>query len=111
MWYAKLGMLTLVAASSADWRDVSRRFDTRFKILGERLPVGVRHDQVVGRIRDDDDPDAVATLLIASDGLQMLWLLEPAIGLQGSRRWNAVARLMRESVADFTGWASVRGSR
>ena len=77
---------TLVAGALEEGHDEARTFfATRFAELRLVLAERVRAEQAAGRIRDDISPEAAAALVIAaSDGLQVQWLLDPAVDLEGS---------------------------
>ena len=69
---------TLVAAALEPGHPEATAFATeRFARVRENVTAHVRRDQRAGRVRDDLDPAAVATLIIAaSDGLQTQHLLD-----------------------------------
>lgn len=75
---------TLVAASlEADSEAARGYFGSRFADLRVRIAERLRVEQAEGTVRDDVDPEEIAALLIAaSDGLQIQWLLDPAVPLE-----------------------------
>lgn len=77
---------TLVAAALESSSDVSREyFSTRFERLRAELTASFRAQQDDGRIRDDVPAEHLAALVIAaSDGLQIQWLLNPSVELEGT---------------------------
>ncbi len=79
---------TLVAAALESGSDVSRTyFSTRFERLRGELTTSFRAQQEDGRIRSDVPAAHLAALVIAaSDGLQVQWLLEPSVELEGTLR-------------------------
>lgn len=79
---------TLVAAALESSSEVSREFfSTRFEQLRAELTTSFREQQASGAIRDDVPAEHLAALLIAaSDGLQIQWLLNPSIELEGTLR-------------------------
>jgi AcrR family transcriptional regulator len=77
---------TLVAASlearSTEARDY---FTARFERVRDSLEARIRSEQEAGDLRTDVDAAQIAALLVAaSDGLQIQWLLEPSIDLEGT---------------------------
>lgn len=79
---------TLVAASLESRSDVGKEFFTdRFERIRTRLTAELRAEQQAGTVRDDVPAEHLAALIIAaSDGLQIQWLLEPAVGLEAPLR-------------------------
>jgi len=79
---------TLVASALEDGHDEARTFfRERFAALRRILAERVEAEQAAGRIRADIAPQAVAALVIAaSDGLQVQWLLDPAVNIEQSLR-------------------------
>ena len=77
---------TLVAGALEEGRDEARAFVvSRFAGLRAALADKVRDEQAAGRIRPDITPEAAAALVIAaSDGLQVQWLLDPRVDLEGT---------------------------
>jgi hypothetical protein len=77
---------TLVAASlEARSTEAKEYFTSRFAHLRVALEAQVRAEQEAGQLRADVDAAQIAALLIAaSDGLQIQWLLEPEIELEGT---------------------------
>ncbi|MFE5776100.1 TetR/AcrR family transcriptional regulator [Brachybacterium sp. NPDC056505] len=77
---------TLVAASlEARSTEAKDYFTSRFAHLRVALEARVRAEQEAGELRSDVDPAQIASLLVAaSDGLQIQWLLEPDIDLEGT---------------------------
>lgn len=86
---------TLVAAALESSSEVSRAyFSTRFERLRAELTTSFRTQQQDGRIRDDVPAEHLAALVIAaSDGLQIQWLLEPSVELEGTLR--SIATLLQ----------------
>lgn len=86
---------TLVAAALESSSEVSRAyFSTRFERLRAELTTSFRAQQQEGRIRDDVPAEHLAALVIAaSDGLQIQWLLEPSVELEGTLR--SIATLLQ----------------
>ena len=86
---------TLVAAALESGNDVSRDyFSTRFERLRTELTTSFRAQQEDGRIRDDVPAEHLAALVIAaSDGLQIQWLLNSSVELEGTLR--SIATLLR----------------
>jgi len=86
---------TLVAAALESGNDVSRDyFSTRFERLRTELTTSFRAQQEDGRIRDDVPAEHLAALVIAaSDGLQIQWLLNSSVELEGTLR--SIAALLR----------------
>lgn len=74
---------TLVASAIEDGNEEAREhFTARFAAVRDDLARRLEADQRAGRIRDDVDVEAIASLLIAaSDGLQIQWLLDGSIDL------------------------------
>lgn len=72
---------TLVAAALEHGHDDATEFaTTRFARVRADLVERVERSQAAGRMRDDVDPDAVASLVIAaSDGLQTQWMLDESV--------------------------------
>jgi AcrR family transcriptional regulator len=70
---------TLSADAVQEGHPTTREFmRDRFTRLRADLADLIRRDQASGRIRDDLDPEDLASLSIAaSDGLQVQWLLDP----------------------------------
>lgn len=83
---------TLLATSiEAEAGPAKDYFTARFERLRDSLAGRLRRDQADGLVRQDIDPARTAALLIAaSDGLQIQWLLEPSIELQGTLETFAV---------------------
>ncbi|GAA1484780.1 TetR/AcrR family transcriptional regulator [Brachybacterium fresconis] len=83
---------TLLASSLAVDASPSNTFFTaRFARIRGELTERLITEQEDGRIRDDVDPADIAALLIsASDGLQIQWLLEPSVELEGTLETFAV---------------------
>ncbi len=79
---------TLVAGALEDGHDEARTFfRKRFAGLRRVLAEQVAAEQAAGRIRGDIAPEAVAALVIAaSDGLQVQWLLDPAVDIEQALR-------------------------
>jgi AcrR family transcriptional regulator len=77
---------TLVAGALEEGHDEARSFfGNRFAELRRFLAERVEAEQAAGRIRPDIAPEAAAALLIAaSDGMQVQWLLDPEVDLEGS---------------------------
>jgi AcrR family transcriptional regulator len=75
---------TLVANALESDSDAARGFIARrFADLRVQLAAQLRAEQAAGTVRGDVDADEIAALLIAaSDGLQIQWLLEPAVALE-----------------------------
>ncbi|MGO2933924.1 TetR/AcrR family transcriptional regulator [Microbacterium sp.] len=86
---------TLVAASLESGSEVSRDyFSRRFERLRAELTASFRAQQQDGLIRDDVPAEQLAALVIAaSDGLQIQWLLNPSVELEGTLR--SIATLLR----------------
>lgn len=86
---------TLVAASLESGNTVSQEyFSSRFERLRAELTASFRAQQEDGRIRGDVAPEHLAALVIAaSDGLQIQWLLEPSVELEGTLR--SIATLLQ----------------
>ncbi|MGO2684697.1 MAG: TetR/AcrR family transcriptional regulator [Microbacterium sp.] len=86
---------TLVAAALESGSEVSRDyFSTRFARLRTELTTSFRTQQQDGLIRDDVPAEQLAALVIAaSDGLQIQWLLNPSVELEGTLR--SIATLLR----------------
>ena len=86
---------TLVAAALESGSEVSRDyFSTRFERLRTELTTSFRTQQEDGLIRDDVPAEHLAALVIAaSDGLQIQWLLNPSVELEGTLR--SIATLLR----------------
>ena len=79
---------TLLAASLETESGVGREFFTaRFTGLRATMTESLRRQQAEGLVRDDVSAEHLASLLIAaSDGLQIQWLLDPAVGLESTLR-------------------------
>ncbi|GAA3932132.1 TetR/AcrR family transcriptional regulator [Microbacterium soli] len=79
---------TLVAASLESRSEVGKEFFTaRFARIRESLTAELREGQQAGTVRDDVPAEHLAALIIAaSDGLQIQWLLDPAVGLEAPLR-------------------------
>lgn len=88
---------TLVAAALESSSEVSREyFSTRFARLRSELTTSFRSQQDAGAIRDDVPAEHLAALVIAaSDGLQIQWLLESSVELEGTLR--SIATLLQPS--------------
>lgn len=86
---------TLVAAALESRSEVSRDFfSTRFERLRAELTTSFRTQQASGAIRDDVPAEHLAALVIAaSDGLQIQWLLNPSVELEGTLR--SIATLLQ----------------
>ncbi|MES2865917.1 TetR/AcrR family transcriptional regulator [Microbacterium profundi] len=86
---------TLVAAALESGSEVSRDyFSARFARLRTSLTTSFRAQQEDGRIRDDVPAEHLAALVVAaSDGLQIQWLLEPSVELEGALR--SIATLLQ----------------
>ncbi|MGO3234371.1 MAG: TetR/AcrR family transcriptional regulator [Microbacterium sp.] len=86
---------TLVAAALESGSEVSRDyFSRRFERLRTELTTSFRAQQEGGLIRDDVAAEQLAALVIAaSDGLQIQWLLNPSVELEGTLR--SIATLLR----------------
>lgn len=86
---------TLVAAALESSSEVSREyFSVRFERLRAELTTGFRAQQEDGSIRDDVPAEHLAALVIAaSDGLQIQWLLNPSVELEGTL--SSIATLLR----------------
>lgn len=86
---------TLVAAALESSSEVSRDyFSARFERLRAELTTSFRAQQQDGRIRDDVPAEHLAALVIAaSDGLQIQWLLNPSVELEGTLR--SIATLLQ----------------
>jgi len=86
---------TLVAAALESSSEVSRDyFSARFERLRAELTTSFRTQQADGRIRDDVPAEHLAALVIAaSDGLQIQWLLNPSVELEGTLR--SIATLLQ----------------
>ena len=91
---------TLVAAALESKSEVSRDFfSARFERLRAELTTSFRAQQQDGRIRDDVPAEHLAALVIAaSDGLQIQWLLEPSVELEGTLR--SIATLLQPAGPD-----------
>ena len=79
---------TLLAASLETDSGVGREFFTaRFTGLRATMTESLQRQQAEGLVRDDVSAEHLASLLIAaSDGLQIQWLLDPAVGLESTLR-------------------------
>lgn len=90
---------TLVADSLGSGSPVAREFFTdRFQRVRDDTAERLRRDQRAGLVRDDVDADAVAALIIAaSDGLQVQWLLDESLPLEGTL--GAIATLLKPPTA------------
>ena len=87
---------TLVAAAleSGSRGQSLTYFSTRFERLRTELTTSFRTQQEDGLIRDDVPAEHLAALVIAaSDGLQIQWLLNPSVELEGTLR--SIATLLR----------------
>lgn len=86
---------TLVAAALESGNEDSREyFSRRFERVRAELTTGFRAQQEDGTIRDDVPAEHLAALVIAaSDGLQIQWLLEPSVELEGTLR--SIATLLQ----------------
>lgn len=86
---------TLVAAALESGSEVGRDyFSTRFERLRSELTKSFRAQQAGGVIRDDVPAEHLAALVIAaSDGLQIQWLLNPSVELEGTLR--SIATLLQ----------------
>ena len=86
---------TLVAAALESNSEVSREFfSARFERVRSELTSSFRAQQEDGRVRDDVPAEHLAALVIAaSDGLQIQWLLEPSVELEGTLR--SIATLLQ----------------
>ncbi|GAA1930564.1 TetR/AcrR family transcriptional regulator [Microbacterium aoyamense] len=85
---------TLVAAALEAGHPAATAFATdRFAAVRADLVERVLRDQAAGRMREDVDPDAVASLVIAaSDGLQTQWMLDESV--PQSEALELLARLL-----------------
>ncbi|WP_127473988.1 TetR/AcrR family transcriptional regulator [Microbacterium sulfonylureivorans] len=85
---------TLVAAAlESGHPDATEFATTRFSTVRGDLADRVRRNQAAGRMRDDVDPDVVASLVIAaSDGLQAQWMLDESV--PQSEALDLLARLL-----------------
>jgi AcrR family transcriptional regulator len=85
---------TLVAAALETGHDDATEFATaRFARVRADLVARVERSQAAGRMRDDVDPAAVASLVIAaSDGLQTQWMLDESVPQAGAL--DLLARLL-----------------
>ena len=85
---------TLVAASLEAGDTVGRSYFTeRFARVRDDLVQRIRAEQAAGTMRTDVDAGQIAALLVAaSDGLQIQWLLDPAVRLE---TLGALATLLR----------------
>lgn len=85
---------TLVAAALEPGHPDATEFASeRFARVRADLTDRVRRSQAAGRIRDDVDPGAVASLVIAaSDGLQTQWMLDETV--PQSQALDLLARLL-----------------
>lgn len=79
---------TLLASSLESGHEQSAAFfSARFRHVRRDIAGRLKRDQAEGRVRDDFDPDELAALLVAaSDGLQIQWLLQPDLDLEGILR-------------------------
>ncbi|MGV2982111.1 TetR/AcrR family transcriptional regulator [Microbacterium sp. AGC85] len=86
---------TLVAAALESSSEVSREFfSARFERVRSELTTSFRAQQEDGSIRDDVPAEHLAALVVAaSDGLQIQWLLEPSVELEGTLR--SIATLLQ----------------
>jgi len=86
---------TLVAAALESSSEVSREFfSARFERVRSELTTSFRVQQEDGSIRDDVPAEHLAALVVAaSDGLQIQWLLEPSVELEGTLR--SIATLLQ----------------
>ncbi|MFJ6678595.1 TetR/AcrR family transcriptional regulator [Microbacterium sp. NPDC091382] len=77
---------TLLAASLESEESVGRDFfSARFEVLRRTITESIRQQQEEGLVRDDVSAEHLSALLIAaSDGLQIQWLLDPAVGLEST---------------------------
>lgn len=91
---------TLAADAVQEGHPTTREFmRQRFTRLRADLAALIERDQAAGRIRDDLDPQDLASLSIAaSDGLQVQWLLDPD-AVDGER----VLRLLEKIVPPTSG--------
>lgn len=72
-------------------------FRDRFARIREDLTGRLTAEQAAGRLREDVDPEDIASLLIAaSDGLQIQWLLEPSVELERTLQTFAVLLAPRD---------------
>ncbi len=85
---------TLVAAALESGHPDATEFATeRFARVRADLVERVERDQAAGRMRDDVDPEEVASLVIAaSDGLQTQWMLDDTV--PQARALDLLARLL-----------------
>lgn len=85
---------TLVAAALESGHPDATDFATeRFARVRADLVERVERTQALGRLRDDVDPEAVASLVIAaSDGLQTQWMLDETVPQAGAL--ELLARLL-----------------
>lgn len=86
---------TLVAAALESSSEDSREyFSNRFERVRAELTTSFRAQQDDGTIRDDVPAEHLAALVIAaSDGLQIQWLLNPSVELEGTLR--SIATLLQ----------------
>jgi AcrR family transcriptional regulator len=92
------GLVRLYVTMSAESTDVDSTarsfFEERYRSLRAEVAKDVRKKQKLGELSAELDPDAVASLLIASaDGLQIQWLLEsdgPDMGVLMEQLWTAL---------------------
>ena len=86
---------TLSADAVQEGHPATREFmRDRFTRLRADLADLIRRDQSAGRIRDDLDPEDLASLSIAvSDGMQVQWLLDPD-AVDGERVLRLLERIV-----------------
>lgn len=92
---------TLVAASLETGNDIGKAYFTgRFTRVRADLVDRIRIEQADGRMRTDVDAQEIAALLVAaSDGLQIQWLLDPAVRLEAL---GTLATLLRPAPVTVT---------
>jgi AcrR family transcriptional regulator len=73
---------TLSAAASEPGNPTHEFFSERYRWARDRIAAGVRSRQEAGRFRSDIDADVMATVVLATaDGMQVQWLLDPALDM------------------------------
>ncbi|MFG2960960.1 TetR/AcrR family transcriptional regulator [Streptomyces sp. NPDC048291] len=77
--------VTLSAASSDPEHPAHAFFKERYANLSTQIESGLRTAQQRDQVRPDVRPDHVARMLLAlSDGLQLQWLLDPDVDMEGT---------------------------
>lgn len=77
----------LSAESSAPEHPAHQWFVDRYRTHSEELALALAYDQTVGRVDPARDPYLLARLLIGAwDGVQLQWLIDPSVDMEGAMR-------------------------